>query len=134
MSKTNNFPFSTDKFHLFAFLALWIQYDKSCTERHQLFFKEHSRRNQSADLPRGKTLFLLNVPPYATESSLKNIFEQKCGSVKSVTFSENQQEGFKTTFIVFDRESGLEKALDLPSSFCFYLNSENNPCLTGISS
>lgn len=99
---------------------------------HQLFFKEHSVRNQEPEYPRNQTLFVLNVPPYATTDCLKHAFANLCGNVQSVTFSSAK--GFKTAYIVFKKESSLDKAMELLKDCVITLNSNKNVCLTGLES
>lgn len=109
-----------------------MRFDDETTDKHQLFFKEHSIRNQETEHPRGRTLFLLNVPPYATTQTLQRAFGKLCGTVSHVNFTSAK--GFKTAYIVFEKESTLEKALELPDTHVLTLNSVDNVCLTGIAS
>lgn len=98
-----------------------------------MFFKEHSVRNQDPECPKGKTLFVLNVPPYVNLNLLKSVFHQNCGPVKFAKFQSGRPKGgFKIAFIVFMRESSLEKALTLKKDVTFVLNTEENPCILGI--
>lgn len=119
-----------DKQNLRGFKSLWIGYDKETTDKHQLFFKEHSIRKQEPEYPKGKTLFVLNVPPFATTTALKNVFSELCGNVLYVTFITTT--GFKTAFVVFEKEGSLERALELSPQCTIIVNSDNN-CLTGMS-
>lgn len=75
---------------------------------------------------------MLNVPPYATTDCLKYAFANLCGNVQSVTFSSAK--GFKTAYIVFTKESSLDKAMELPKDCVITLNSNKNVCLTGLES
>lgn len=97
-----------------------------------MFFKKHWVKKQEPEYPRGKTLFVLNVPPYATTDSLKNAFTRICGKVTSVVFTTPV--GFKTAYIVFDNESSLEKALKLSHDYVICLSTEQETCLTGLAS
>lgn len=72
------------------------------------------------------------MPPYATTDSLKYAFAKLCGQVHSVTFANTK--GFKTTYIVFEKESSLNKALELSNTIIITLNNDKNLCLTGIES
>lgn len=106
-----------------------LKFDAKCLEEHQLFIKEHSVRNQEPKYPRGKTLFVLNIPPYATRVSLKNVFTKKCGNVKEVTLVPSpggSKLSFKVGYIVFAKESGLDKALSLPKDFTLVLHDDEN--------
>ena len=87
-----------------------VRYNEECKYRHQLFIKEHSVRKQLDELPRGKTLYVLNIPPRATVKSIKNSFSQTFAPVKYVTFTElssSSKIGFKNGYIVFEKESGM---------------------------
>ncbi|XP_078052733.1 ribosomal RNA-processing protein 7 homolog A isoform X2 [Augochlora pura] len=109
---------------------MWIQFDQENVDKHQLFFKEHSIRNQEPEHPRGRTLFVLNIPPYVTAEVLKRVFDKHCGIVANVFFTATK--GFKTAYIVFEKESALERALELPKNSVIILSDEQNVCLTGV--
>lgn len=93
-------------------------------------------RRQEPQYPKGKTLFALNVPPYVVEESLKVALAKMCGPVRSVTFapkSEEFENGFKSCYIVFNEESGLDKALLLREHYILLLQSVGD-FSTGLSS
>ncbi|XP_076659310.1 ribosomal RNA-processing protein 7 homolog A [Halictus rubicundus] len=113
-----------------SFKTLWIQFDEDNIDKHQLFFKEHSIRNQEPEHPRGKTLFLLNIPPYVTREVLERVFGKLCGIVSNVFFTTPK--GFKTAYVVFEKESALERALELPENSTVILNDEQYVCITGL--
>ncbi|KYN08485.1 PREDICTED: ribosomal RNA-processing protein 7 homolog A [Cyphomyrmex costatus] len=113
-----------------SFKTLWIRFDTDSSDKHQLFFKEHSVRNQEPEYPRNRTLFVLNIPPYVTVDCLNNAFTNLCGNVQSVTLSNTK--GFKTAYIVFKKESSLDKAMELSKDFVITLKNEKNICLTGV--
>lgn len=111
--------------------VLKLQISKDSSVSHDLFIKEHSVRHKSTDKPSGKTLFVLNVPPYITQQNLKDVFAC-AGVVKNVLFAEKattpsipnpvnpsrffpQKElfKFKVAFIIFEKASALEAALEL---------------------
>lgn len=117
---------------LFSIKALWIRFDMDSTDKHQLFFKEHSVRNQEPAYPKNQTLFILNVPPYATVDCLKHVFTEYCGYVRSVTFANRK--GFKIAYIVFERDSSLDNAMELSKDCVITLNNNTNMCLTGLES
>nr|XP_050867088.1 ribosomal RNA-processing protein 7 homolog A isoform X2 [Vespula vulgaris] len=122
----------TDKNNLKGFKSLWVHFNHENLDRHQLFFKKHWVKKQESDYPRGKTLFVLNIPPYATTDSLKNAFSRLCGEVTSIVFTTLV--GFKTAYIVFNNESSLEKALKLPNDYVICLSTEQETYLTGLAS
>ncbi|XP_071556188.1 ribosomal RNA-processing protein 7 homolog A [Temnothorax nylanderi] len=113
-----------------SFKTLWIRFDADSSDKHQLFFKEHSVRNQEPEYPRNRTLFVLNIPPYATTDCLKHAFADLCGDVRSVTFSSAK--GFKTAYIVFKKESSLDRAMELSEDCVITLNGDKSVCLTGL--
>ncbi|KAF7996518.1 hypothetical protein HCN44_002150 [Aphidius gifuensis] len=123
----------TEKNPLGNFKTLYLKFDNECKEKHQLFFKEHSVRNQEAQYPKGRTLFLLNVPHYATVDAIKKNFTKQCGPVKGVKFNSSSG-GSKSAYIVFSNETGLDKALSLPKDKTFILNDddENNTANVGL--
>ncbi|KAI0673778.1 ribosomal RNA-processing protein 7-domain-containing protein [Trametes maxima] len=77
-----------------GFAVLPIVY--SATATHILYARKHStplrqgtkgkQRETAATLPAGRTLFLVNVPPDATERELALLFKA-CGTVERVVFS-----------------------------------------------
>ncbi|KAK9304130.1 hypothetical protein QLX08_004400 [Tetragonisca angustula] len=113
-----------------GFKTLWLRFDKETTDKHQLFFKEHSIRNQDSKYPKGRTLFLLNIPPYISHKTLKIIFNNLCGTVSTVYFITSR--GFKTAYIVFEKESALEKALEISDGHIVTLNRKRKICFTGL--
>lgn len=120
----------SEKNDLKGFKTIWIQFAKENTDRHQLFFKEHSIRNQLPEHPRGRTLFVLNIPPYVTAKALQTVFSEIFGDVTNVFFVTPN--GFKTAYIVFEKETALENALDSSPDFVITLNGDSNVCLTGL--
>ncbi|XP_076173292.1 ribosomal RNA-processing protein 7 homolog A [Ptiloglossa arizonensis] len=120
----------SDKQNHRGFKTFWIRFDKESTDKHQLFFKEHCIRKQESEHPKGRTLFVLNVPPYVTTEVLKNVFIQLCGIVSNVLFINVK--GFKVVYVVFEKESALEKALKLSANTVITLNNKDNVCLTGV--
>lgn len=88
-------------------VELPLKYDDS-GPYHKILIKEHAGDNE----PFGRTLSILNIPPYATENSLKNAFSP-AGTVESVKLHEEEDHGFKSGLIVFTKTSGLLKALQL---------------------
>lgn len=96
--------------------------------------KEHFIRLMDPNKPKGRTLFLLNVPPYVTEKSLEAFFNQT-GTVTSVSFAEKPGKDetdkwmqnvtafsakeppfkFKVAYIVFKTTNNVERALQVSS-------------------
>nr|CAH7757574.1 unnamed protein product [Callosobruchus chinensis] len=101
------------------------------TKSHELFIKEHSRKDND-DKPRGQTLFVLNVPPLTTEASLANAFAA-AGKINKVILEESgdEQDGFKRAYIVFSKQEYLKSALKLVS--LKPLSSQDKPLKIGLS-
>lgn len=113
---------------------------------HHIYMREHFIRLEDADKPKGRTLFLLNVPPYVTEQSLGTFFRAKVDVSNKVSFAErpgrNESEKwqqhcipfsasappfkFKVAYIVFYKSVGVKRALLVESIDLF--NSDGN-CL-----
>jgi ribosomal RNA-processing protein 7 len=68
-----------------GFTVLPISYSSSST--HILYARPHigSKKADKNSFPDGRTLFLVNVPPDATERELILLFKQ-CGTVERVVF------------------------------------------------
>lgn len=94
------------------FLAIPLEFDCNSRKCHNILIKEHAVRKQDDDKPFGRTLFVLNIPPYATKSSLKRVFSA-AGAVESVILCTEEGHGFKTGYIVFTKPSSLINALSL---------------------
>ncbi|CAH2269321.1 ribosomal RNA-processing protein 7 homolog A [Pararge aegeria] len=115
---------STKRTH--EFKALELKFNDQSTSPHTIYFKEHSVRDHDSDKPSGRTLFIINVPPYANEDGLKNAFSE-AGVIISVIFNmkpisvtqsikfmkETCKPSFKICYLVFKKVSELNKALEL---------------------
>ncbi|KAL1501697.1 hypothetical protein ABEB36_006979 [Hypothenemus hampei] len=97
------------------FSIISLRLTKDSTTPRQLFIKEHSLRRQEANKPQGRTLFILNIPPYIDEDNVKTWF-CSAGKILNV-FLENQQitstNGYKQAYVVFVKREGLLKALQM---------------------
>ncbi|XP_070855588.1 ribosomal RNA-processing protein 7 homolog A-like isoform X3 [Drosophila suzukii] len=114
---------------------------KSC---HSVFMREHFIHLMDPNKPKGRTLFLLNVPPYVAEDSLNTVFS-RAGSIQAVEFAvrtgkeettkwyESTGETFsyarpffifKVAYIVFEKASSINKALALGSIDLFNTSGE----------
>lgn len=98
-------------------------YITSNAPHHELFVKEHVVRNYTPDKPSKQTLFVLNVPPYISETCLRLAFSS-AGAVDNVILQTkpNQRDckdvnlgGFKVAYVVFKQSTSLNKALNLTS-------------------
>ncbi|CRK90189.1 CLUMA_CG003903, isoform A [Clunio marinus] len=130
--------------------VLPLLYDESADEStsHSLFLKKYRSDKKSMDKPVGKTLTVLNIPPYVTEVNLERIFST-VGPVEKVTlidsysnehhlkyqvpsefFNQRQPFKFKIGFIVFKKSDSVEIALRLES--LPPLNNDKDVLLTGV--
>ncbi|KAF4519350.1 hypothetical protein B566_EDAN011356 [Ephemera danica] len=109
-------------FNISCLSALAVKYKSSCTAHHWLYCKEHSVREKHVGKPAGRTLFIINVPPYYTEKCMNKLFNQY-GTVTAVYFHKNPTsslppeetskifhvhqtiKGFKVAYVVFDSPS-----------------------------
>lgn len=103
----------------------------------QLFIQKHNVKRTTDDKPLGKTLFIVNIPPYINEPQLRTAFGS-IGTIDNVFITENTFEetnedettasvanqskyfnkksnelGFKMAYVVFKLTKSLEKALKL---------------------
>ncbi|XP_044255896.1 ribosomal RNA-processing protein 7 homolog A [Tribolium madens] len=116
-----------------GFTVIPFYFSSDSTDHHDMFLKEHSVRNFEEKKPPGKTLFVLNVPPYLTEEHMKDVFSP-AGKVQSVMLQTSVNEtnelcGFKIAYVVFTKRESLLKALKLER--LTLLNSRN--VLLGVS-
>lgn len=100
---------------------LLLRFNSDSTSGHEIFIKEHNVRAIDETKPSGKTLFVLNIPPYADEKSLKNVFSQ-AGQVSKVIIESNLNNegnslnnGFKVAYIVYKTRESLLKSLKMTS-------------------
>lgn len=112
------------------FTALDLKLTEDTESPHVIYFKEHAVREHTADKPSGRTLLIVNVPPYADEKGLINAFK-RAGKVQSVQFSlkpsatdikltkkfieDTSKPCFRVAYVVFKTVAELDKALKLTS-------------------
>ncbi|XP_067629696.1 ribosomal RNA-processing protein 7 homolog A [Eurosta solidaginis] len=116
-------------------IHLRLTADRPLEVCHQIYMREHFIRLEDANKPKGRTLFLLNVPPYVTEESLKTFFRKSVDVENTVNFAErpgrNESEKwqqynipfstptvpfkFKVAYVVFKKSIGVQRALALKS-------------------
>lgn len=53
-----------------GYKALALRHRSDRSTHHQIFVTEHTKKRSDADLPAGRTLFVLNVPPYVNGEHL----------------------------------------------------------------
>ncbi|CAG9767988.1 unnamed protein product [Ceutorhynchus assimilis] len=114
-----------------GFKVVSVVFSSKSTTFHELFIKEHSLRHQEDNKPPGRTLFVLNIPPYVTEENLKNLFSP-CGKVLNVILQNKNQ--FNNAYVIFSQREHLLKAVkvtnlclnDLKSGLEKWIDEYNN--------
>ena len=74
-----------------------------------LFARAHVSRADDAELPAGRTLFLLNVTPHIAPASLAAAFEARAGEVTSIRMGEGV--GAHSAHVIFAKPAALKKLL-----------------------
>ncbi|XP_065303658.1 ribosomal RNA-processing protein 7 homolog A [Dermacentor albipictus] len=116
-----------------AFRKMPVKFSNDSRSAHVMLFKEHSVREKSEHKPSGRTLFVVNVPPYCDENSLKRVFGDS-GKVAKVWLQKSPSSGkpaentssvfpsvppvtgFKVAYVVFHKEASIRRALALSVS------------------
>lgn len=127
------------------FKAVQLKLTEDSAAPHTIYLKEHVVREHTADKPQGRTLLVVNVPPYADEKGITNAFRE-AGSVQSVQLCLKPSTAevklikkflpdpsittFKAAYIVFKKVAELDKALKLTE--LQPMNSEDHQITTGI--
>src|SRR6266576_3228488 len=73
-----------------GFLPFQVQYDNDTC--HMLYIRAHvggSSKNAKAQWPEDRTIFIVNVPPDATEREITFLFKS-CGTVEKVVFDADR--------------------------------------------
>ncbi|XP_042857343.1 ribosomal RNA-processing protein 7 homolog A-like isoform X2 [Penaeus japonicus] len=125
-----------------------IKFHKESKTTHQLLWKQHIVRTYDEHKPAERTLFVVNVPPYATESAFKKVFS-RYGKVLNVQFYKKPTSGapqltkfpnldpvqpvtgFKVAYVVFSSPASVQKAM-AKSSTVLTLSSQENSVPSGI--
>ncbi|XP_058465927.1 ribosomal RNA-processing protein 7 homolog A [Malaya genurostris] len=102
------------------FTEIPLKYESTDTAFHYVFAKENICKTINTTKPAGRTLFVLNVPPYATPESLKTAFSST-GQVVNVMVQEKPSEEcdeaidtidrFKVCYVVYEKASALRRLL-----------------------
>uniref|UniRef100_A0A2H1WQS9 SFRICE_012014 n=1 Tax=Spodoptera frugiperda TaxID=7108 RepID=A0A2H1WQS9_SPOFR len=127
------------------FKAVQLKLTEDSVAPHTIYLKEHVVREHTADKPQGRTLLVVNVPPYADEKGITNAFRE-AGSIQSVQLCLKPSTAevklikkflpdpsittFKAAYIVFKKVAELDKALKLTE--LQPMNSEDHQITTGI--
>ncbi|XP_016376369.1 ribosomal RNA-processing protein 7 homolog A-like, partial [Sinocyclocheilus rhinocerous] len=136
----------------FTVLSLRFSEDDAHAALHQLCVKEHRVRSESnTNRPLDRTLFVLNVPPYCSESVMTDVFS-RFGPLQSVELSERpgasgasgsgvsryftsrRRQCFRVAYIEFKQVSGVNAAKRHPENTPLIISSTDRPVRTGIRS
>ncbi|KAM4650789.1 ribosomal RNA-processing protein 7 homolog A [Discoglossus pictus] len=133
-----------------GYTAVPVKFSEEHQTHHCLYVKEHKvREDLDKTRPQNRTLFVINVPPYCTETSLSRIFSNAC-PVESVELQEKPgpserkptaaskyfdvttPKGFKVAYIVFKNASGIHEFSSLKSQTPVLLSGKGHHVKTGI--
>ncbi|KAI2666835.1 hypothetical protein H4Q32_026544 [Labeo rohita] len=136
----------------FTVLSLRFSEDDAHAALHQLCVKEHRVRSESnTNRPLDRTLFVLNVPPYCSESVMTDVFG-RFGPVQSVELNEKpgacessdsdaskyftakRRQCFRAAYVVFRDPSGVTAAKRHPLNVPLVVSTADGPVKTGIRS
>ncbi|XP_066257620.1 ribosomal RNA-processing protein 7 homolog A [Euwallacea similis] len=95
------------------FKVVPIKVSQDSTTHHELFVKEHSLHCEEGK-PLGRTLLVMNVPPYLKTAHIKDLF-CSFGNIPNILFDSSTSLGFKTAYVIFSKREGLLKALQATS-------------------
>jgi ribosomal RNA-processing protein 7 len=118
-----------------GFNLLKVKYSRESSVIRHLFIKEHKVRETNDLKPIGKTLFVINIPPFVDEHCFQHLFSD-CGKIVNIFFhskptscapivnkskyfdksTDNEINGYKVAYIVFSSHSSLQKAFKLSTS------------------
>lgn len=117
---------------------MFVKYDAACKHQREILFKPNEDRRTDPLKPHGRTLFLLKVPPYCHERSVRKIFG-KFGRIESVSFEstlssrpdkalpsvikaftiddlkyfpKEKVEGYCYAYIVYEEHASIKKAMN----------------------
>ncbi|KAK6634139.1 hypothetical protein RUM44_004747 [Polyplax serrata] len=128
-----------------GFKVIDIKFTEDCLASHCLYVKPHNVREKIPQKPPNKTLFVVGIPPYCNESSIKELFSI-FGKIKnvylhktpSVQIPETEEykyfpkndpiKGFKVGYVVFEKEMFLKNALSCDDTLIL----PNEAIVTGI--
>ncbi|CAL8273972.1 unnamed protein product [Lota lota] len=135
-----------------GFAVLSLQFSAESGTQHKLYVKEHRVRVETkTHRPLDRTLFVLNIPPYCSQTVVNQIFS-RFGPVLSVELSdrpgsppvpeiklsnifkpaEKQVSGFKVAYIVFQKAKSIKLAKSHPHNVPLLVSTEKRPVSTGL--
>ena len=127
-------------------LAIPIKFNETDNVCHSLFIKKFRSEVPNEKRPAGKTLHILNIPPYVNEEALHRVFSS-IGTVHELELLENHTKKdkyvvpskffhsetslkFKIAYVVFKKSNSVDSTMRLTKLPA--LNSESYPLLTGV--
>ncbi|XP_076863990.1 ribosomal RNA-processing protein 7 homolog A [Brachyhypopomus gauderio] len=135
-----------------GFTVLSLKFQSGSVARHQLCVKEHRvRAEKNVSRARDRTLFVLNIPPYCSQNTVKELFSQ-FGPVESVELSEKpgcvnsgstnvslaqfftpvEKQCFQVGYIVFKNASSVAAATAHPYDSSLIISTPQRPIRTGL--
>ncbi|KAM4634486.1 ribosomal RNA-processing protein 7 homolog A [Polymixia lowei] len=133
-----------------GFAVLSLQFSSDSVAQHKLCVKEHRVRvEETTHRPLDRTLFVLNIPPYCSEATVKELFSQ-FGTIRSVElgdqpgsfkqsgpqlakiFKPAEKQGFKVGYIVFHNPSSITVVKSHPHNVPLVVSTEQRPVRTGV--
>ncbi|ESO87195.1 hypothetical protein LOTGIDRAFT_229333 [Lottia gigantea] len=134
------------------FTVVPIKFEESSCACHNIYFKEHSLHREDTK-PKGRTLFITNIPPYCTTEVLHRLFSQ-FGNIQAAFFSEDEKpqnksrrnkiqlknsfienistKGFKTAYVLYRDKNSIVRALKASYDKPFIISTPTQPVLTGL--
>ena len=136
------------------FNVLKLKFSNLSNSAHHLFFKPHNVRVDEPLKPRDRTLFITNIPPWATTDCIKRIFQAN-GPVEEVYFQDTPSvgpppspgdqifvkkgdpyrvgSGFRFAYVVFERALGVKNAMTkMDLSKEVVASTTENPIMVGV--
>ncbi|KAK7113559.1 ribosomal RNA-processing protein 7 homolog A-like [Littorina saxatilis] len=126
-----------------------VKFDEARTTVHYVYLKQHDVRQKGGDdvKPKDRTVFVGNVPPWATEESFKHAFGC-CGRVENVYFHAKPCKGkpaednskrrelfpkmdHRVAYLVFKNQQSVNKALHLSYTKSLTLSTKKSPIVHG---
>ncbi|XP_056609246.1 ribosomal RNA-processing protein 7 homolog A-like [Triplophysa dalaica] len=133
-----------------GFTVLSLKFREEDAAAHQLCVKEHRVRSEkNINRPQDRTLFILNIPPYCTQSVVTDMFQQ-FGAIESVELCERPGESkssssnlsklfrppekycFRVGYVVFKKASSVTAVKCHPQSSPLIVSTKERPVKTGI--
>ncbi|XP_065181217.1 ribosomal RNA-processing protein 7 homolog A-like [Sycon ciliatum] len=135
-----------------GFRTVRVKFDETCQSSHCVYIKKHNVRIESDATPPDRTLFVLNVPPFCDEDSVRHIFERfgpisavhlrsKPGNVTTAEERTEEEDyfrppatspGFRCGYVVFEDGQHLSTAVKDKYKDVVVLSTEARPLASGI--